>query len=744
LSGTDKKILRIDCGELNNKLEDLVKDLNLQLWNEEDSGHLDFLITNNLENETDDDTQVILMSVDSNPSKKISKNCIAVLDPNLLNHKVGQTYLRRLVGANSSVALEVQFEQEGVAFKNFRLIDPDTQGHYSDLIAKEISKTNLHPVVPRMFFDGVISYFYELQEHKQAHFPVEVDYGAFKDCFIIQMHCSLEKLSHGDLMSAFNEYDSLEPMRGLLSLVASQVDVLDIYTLESTSKLVMSGVWFSKSFKEKTNLQHSILIHDIEKFDPSTYEFKAGEIDLSIQNDQVVESKFIQKIESLSLEDIEKFIFNGSQADGDPGKNIVKGLFLSDEELLRVSGKFEKDESFIRLREGQEVANDEIWRFKKASIIDSIKDKIIVRGRVDLNEIKQIVKDHLSVEDKIANEVLSISDNDTYMTDSNNIQDQAKVVSKGQEHELLLRDAQIHKMKKLIDRMKAEILHLKEDANESLDATPSINYQKVMEFKDLKIQQLEKKNNLLIDEKNSRINGKSEAGENLKLQDENQALHSQVEMLNNRLAQMNENIETRVKQGQEKTIREVEALKRQNKVAHEIMQKFKVEKQKIETELKSCKDELATSHEKIIELSKNGSSGDQIEIELARIQGFLKDEQSRSRSLESELKGAHIELKKHEQKTKFLMAQLENIQKQSISSVQTRSAGSKGSGDRPGARETQLQRLVETMKASEEKANAELISKKDDLNKLKSENTMLQNTLSELRRKLSKYERKAA
>lgn len=742
-----KKTLKIDCEKFQEKLEKIIADLDLKLVSLEVTDGVDFIISTHTNHQLDAQTRLVLLSSENLPVSQISSNCVAVIDPGLLNHKVGQLYLRRLLGANSSVALEVQFESEGVGFKNFRLIDPDSQGHYSDLIAREITKTNIHPVVPRMFFDGVISYLFDLHEKRKINFPVEVDYGAFKDCFVIQMHCALESLSHSELLAAFKEYDPLNPMRGLLSLISAQVDVLDIYTLESTSKLVMTGVWFNADFKSKSDLHTSLLIHDIEKFQPSSYEFKPGEIDVSAKADQTVESQLIQKIEGLQAQDLERFLVKGSPEDEDKTKTVVSGLSLTDDELSKISGKFEEDESFMRIKGGQEVAPEEVWRFKKAAIVEDIKDKIVVKGKVDPAEIQQIVKDHLGINDELANDVLSISQAETYLKshqDESNKPWSPQVSSKGQEHEILLRDAQIHKMKKLIDKMKAEILHLREDTLGELHSGGHLHQDKIMEFKDRKIQQLEKRNEELTEEKNSLSIGSTERGTMLELEEENSALHSQIEVLNSRLSQMNENIEAKVKATQEKTQREIEALKRQNKIAHEVMQKFKSEKQKIEIEYKACKEELAQAHEKIIELGRDGSGDNQLQAEMDRLQAFLKDEQTRSRTLESELKGAHVEVKKHEQKTKFLSAQLENLQKQSLNQVQPRATGVKSNSEKPSAREGQLQRLVETMKANEERANAELIGKKDELNKLKSENTLLQNKLNDLTRKLAKFERKAA
>jgi hypothetical protein len=739
LSQQAKKTLKIESNELKEKLEDLLCDIDLELWNEESKIPPDYLITNQTDPVFDSQTKVILLAAIALPVSKIDKNIIAVLDPGLLKHNVGQTYLKRLLGANSSVALEVQFETDGVGFKNFRLIDPDSQGHYSDMIAREIMKTNIHPVVPRMFFDGAISYLYELHEKNQVNFPVEVDYGAFKDCFVIQMHCSLESLRHHELISSFQSYDPLNPMKGLLSLITAQVDVLDIYTLVSTSKLVMTGVWFNADFKSKIGLCTSLLIHDIEKFEPSSYEFKPEQIDLSINADQSVESQLIQKIEALNASEIEKFLVKGGDGNEQEENTLVKGLALTEDELIKISGKFEEDESFIRIKGGEQATPEEVLRFKKAVLIDEIKEKVVAQGRLDSDKFKQVIKDRLGVQDELANKLLE----DTGSPQANKSWS-PKVESKGKDHEILLRDAQIHKMKKLIDRMKSEILLLKEENCDSINPILAYQKDKINDYKDNKIAALAKRNEDLVEEKNSLSIGNTDRSAMAELESENDALNSQLEVLNQRLSQMNENIDVRIKQGQEKLLREIEALKRQNKIAHDVMQKFKSEKQQLELSYKATKDELALAHEKIIEIGNNGSVDNQMGIEIKRVQEFLKQEQVRSRALEAELKNAQVEVKKHEQKTKFLQAQLENLQKQATSQVQTRATGARNGADKPSGREAQLQRLVETMKANEEKVSSELIGKKDELNKLKSESTLLQNKLNEAIRKLSKYEKKAA
>jgi hypothetical protein len=690
---------------------------------------------------------IILIANDVDSKECITQGITACLSEDLLEHTIGKTYFKRLLGISSSLSLEVQFEDEGVSFRNFRLTGPENQGYYSDIIAKEIRKTQIHPVIPRIYFDSLMTYLHELNKKSKISFPIEVDFGAFKDAFVVQVHCSMRDLTRDQILSSFGDYNLMNPMKGILSLISNQVDVLDIYSLERSSRLVMTAVWFNQEFKSTVNLSSSVLIHHVENFEPSQYQPSKESLSWAGESSQNFESQAIQKIEGLKLEEMARMVIGGSVTEEEVA-NWINGVSIDEDEIQRVKGRIDEDDTFVRIKEGQELSAEEKWKFKKMAMIASLKDKITIKGGLESEEeLKQVIKDHLGIaEEKLDDVVIAKK---APPADESDLWVDQRTDDQRVHHEVLKRDAQIHKMKKLIDRMKDELngkTKTESGSNLSDEYLEQVkeSHDRLLKNKDKKIESLIKRNEELVQERLNKNLSDSERTAFETLKKDYDKLQDQLDMANQRLTQMSENHDEKVKGQTERLSREVEQYKKQNKTAHEIMQKFKREKQKLEEELSLLRSDEIGLKAKVQDFQKDqSSSGQGLEKDLDELKLALQEEKDKGRALEDELKQAQIALKKFEQKAKFLQAQLETAQKAAAGATQVR--GSMGNGTKGSThKEAQLSKLVESLKIAEQKLNADLTAKKDEANKLKSENTALNNKLVELERRVQKYEKKAA
>lgn len=709
----------------------------------------DILIISSLEQRNEKFNQTILISETVPAHQALHYGLIGVLHPRLLDHIIGQTYFSRLLGQNSSLALEVQFEDEGVGFRNFRLLNNRGQGHYSDLVSREIEKTSIHPVVPRLFLDSIMTYLFELGKKKRVSFPIEVDYGAFKDSFVVQIHCSMDNLKRENILESFGDYDPLSPMKGILSLVSKQVDVLDIYSLERSSRLVMTGVWFDHRFKKNSNLHPSVLLHHIEKFEASRLSEAHSKISLGASPMRSFEREAIKRIEGMSLEEMAKVVLGGGPSE-EEARQWIGGVNIEDDEIHRVQGRFDEDDFFVRIKEGKEVTPEEKWKFKKAVMLEDLKEKFLIKGeQVDIDEVKQIVRNHLDLGEESLDELIRVeSSNDIQTEQESEIWVDDRSDAQRIDHEILKRDAQIHKMKGLIDRMKAELqqkggqlIGMEGDSSDYIEQLKQKN-ERLLKAKDKQIASLTKRNEMLVNDKLGSSLDESERVHFNNLKKEFENTKYQLEMANKRLAQLSENIEDKVKNHTVRLEREVESYKKQNLVAHEVIQKFKLEKAQVEEELQDSRSTEAKLRNDLNEVRKEQGGGEASAEENEKLKSKLEKEQQRAKALGDELKASQLALKKFEQKTKFLQAQIDSAQRAAAKAVGLRSGkGGEGAGDKRGQH---FQKMIDSLKQTEEKLQSDLALKKDEANKLKSENQALTNKLADLERRLARYEKKAA
>lgn len=748
---TNKKIIRVT----NDKLLELIKGFipssmfELVVSNEEIQEEA-FLVTSSYSDCEETMTPSLLIGPFEGDSSNfiLNSKIKAVLDPKCLKHKVGETFFLRVLGLSSSLGLETQFESSGVSFRNFRLMDAFSQGHYSDLIVTEAVKVGVHQVVPRVYFNSVFTYLCELQSKKKVDFPIEVDYGAFKDCFVIQIHCSYEDINKEMILGSFHNYETTTPLKGLLKLVSHQTDILDIYCLESSKRLVMTGVWFNSKFKGVSGISPSIMVHHIPNFKLASDQLSANPVRFAGNTKGSPEAILIDKIENLELKDVAQKIF-GKDLTPEETEQWVRGLTVDEEDFVRVQGRFEVDDSFIRIKEGQPVTDEEMWKFKKSAIIARLEEKIVVNGSIQEcpQDFKQIIKNQLGIQDDQVDIVLDTDHVETYLPGENlkQLWSENKREDFKKDHEILKRDAQIHKMKGLIDRMKAE---LSSRASMPMGSSASAmeaaleSHERLVDSKNKKIESLEKRVDNLIQNRLEQDLDQSERQAFNETIKENENLKNQLEAANKRLTAINENIEAKTKQQTERLTREVDGFKKQNQIAHQFMQASKKEKLNFENEIATLKTENASLIERLSQL-ETAEQNSNLETELQEKDQLLKDSLNKIRQLEDEVKKSSLAIKKFDQKNKFLTSQLEIAQKAAAGHVGVK--GQKGNPERAQqVREEKMQKVLDSLKANEDRLNSEIALKKEELHKLKSENTALQNKLNEQEKKISKFEKQAA
>lgn len=484
-----------------------------------------------------------------------------------------------------------------------------------------------------------------------------------------------------------------------------------------------------------------------ENFDEDAWKVKRAEIVEKIK-DEVTEIK--SQGRNVVEDDIIRVVSSGLSADPEDVKTVVKGLV---EEVLSKDWVFKADESNIIKAERTVVKGN-----SRQAKIDETKRKIeeayenaeeTYEGSF-LDKKKKKIEEAYERSSEIENEKTKQLE-EAFARSFH--EEQPKTVQEmGPVNQDNKQEQQIVRMKKIMEQMKAEIMRLRSKAEASKELenvvneeqSPEIgdlkralvksietaklkekmtsqlkeNYDKILQVKDEKVKSLEDRIEQLKEEySESAVFANEEKLE--KLEAENKSLMARLELANRKINIISDNMNKHDSDAITKKDKEIATLKSNIQMAQSFMEKYKNERNEFEIKLMEEKEKfIKLRDEKPVAMA---STKDQ-EKDLA-----LSILTSEKKSLEEKFKVQTLELKKMEQKLKFALAQVEeNIKKKGASA-----AGPSNKGN-----EIHVKQL--------EKANAELADKKKDIIKFKAENSLLNNKIAELERKLANSEKKAA
>lgn len=543
--------------------------------------------------------------------------------------------------------------------------------------------------------------------------------------------------------------DEIEP-KELMSLVLGDVDeYLTHYPRqEAVSEIDEEVRRFILKLLQDENLYNGI----------SDYMTKIANSNLDPQVEQ------IQRILSgKTLDDLEEVIrIKGVTENLSEESTLVKGwLPENDDEEVRIKGVTDT------------VRNNEKWAVKRTEISEKIQEEItriksegrnifqddIIRvvskevGADDPN-VAIIIKD--IVEEAISSELTKTSKLEEAFA-LKFISEQANIKDDGNKPKA---EAQVLRMKKVIEQMKAEMLKLKEENvalkmeeklqgladttslevinlkkalgnaieinknKEKISEKLKSDLDKVVKSKDEKIAMLETRiEQIKEDYSKSSEHANLERLEQLKA--ENKGLAVRLELANRKINIISDNMDKQDNEANAKKDKEIQTLKASMQLAQTFIEKYKIEKAELE-------NKIILEQEKLIKLRDEKSSGalnaKDNEKDLA-----LSNLVAEKKALEDKFKLHIMDSKKMEQKLKFTMAQLEDLQKKKSATSSTTSKGS----------EIYIKQLELANSKLADAAN-ELSDKKKELHKLKQENGLLNTKLAELERKLNIADKKAS
>jgi hypothetical protein len=420
------------------------------------------------------------------------------------------------------------------------------------------------------------------------------------------------------------------------------------------------------------------------------------------------------------------------------------------------------------------------WRSAKSDIVEEVRkraEKLKESGKSleDLSaEVSSIVSEKLNIEDSDSEALskgLFENASERFVTNKDigpgngGEATRNRLENEKLKQDITKKDGQLVRMKRLIDSMKRELSIQKEISSETQnETTPSdtpssenslnfnveVNKLKAeVERRDKQIDQLKK--NLEITHQNGSVVSSSsstdlsELAETVavnpnvvkNLESEVKRLQSQLSVAQNRVDSISQRAESDKELSNNRASNETKVFREKIAKSQEIISKFQAENsdfQKQIFELKKQKEEFENKANLL-------ASNDSVE-QLKAKEKELSDVTKAAKQIEDKFRAANLQIKKLEQKNKFITAQAQEAAKKV-----KKSAGKSGAGQvdpKSAHKIKQLERMNDKLKGSSKKFEQELTVKKKEVHQGKLENNTLKLKIDELERKLSKLDKKAA
>jgi hypothetical protein len=201
---------------------------------------------------------------------KVKTSPCAFINEEVLEWDIPALIAKRFFQGESAVNPESGFN--GVLQKNssLKITREFSGGLITDEVAKFASDNKVSPVQVRSYLNSILSFLEYLRISDHAGFPVDLDFGVSKDSFYIQANCPVEEIYIENFLESTKEASLKNPFVSLLEDSVKKTDLLEIYTLSSSRKLVLTACWVKNPNYIRKNNSPSLLIHQVSSFKSSS------------------------------------------------------------------------------------------------------------------------------------------------------------------------------------------------------------------------------------------------------------------------------------------------------------------------------------------------------------------------------------------------------------------------------------------------------------------------------------------
>ncbi len=410
-----------------------------------------------------------------------------------------------------------------------------------------------------------------------------------------------------------------------------------------------------------------------------------------------------------------------------------------------------------------DLSDNEKWEIKRTEIktkIDEEAKKILTEGRsvvvedlinVVTGELKADVDDVKKIVNVIIEEVVT---NDLVLSKKLENAFEQKILSTPRiDHEREKMEAQIQKMKKVILHLKNEVIKAQTPIIVEKTLPPSetddtvrlrsalIKSINVIKAKDISIERMKEEFEVISRNKDYKIETLEIRVENMQknlqkqrdlsneekaieLEAENRNLLARLEVANKKIENISSNFDNHENEVIAKKDREIDVLKSSISKTQSIIERLKQDRIQYEAKI----NELQINYTKLKE-EQQSSSPVALKQDLLDRDNIIQTLSNEKKLFDERLRAQGLELKKAEQKLKFVTSQMESLSKKKGGPTKGTEAHTK-----------QIEQL--TSRAAE--ISADLTEKKKEIHKLKQENFVMSTKMAELEKKLSYLDKKAS
>lgn len=530
-----------------------------------------------------------------------------------------------------------------------------------------------------------------------------------------------------------------------------------------------------KSLSSFTKVDKSIVIKALKE----DLFYEALKDNVQIIEDSINEDEYLDSVLS-SLENLDEneavFALNGQRFT---------------EDVTIVSGDFdEKDDTKTVIKGVTQSIGKDVWKVKQLNVVEKVRGQINdLRGRGASkeeinNRIKSIVEAELGVDESAGQSFIKYINEDANegsfeeVASQNIVDIRAKLELEKTKKSLRTRDAQIGKMKKLIDTMKDEISLLrKETGTTEVLVKTSVNEDSLIEeatiakeeneilktelselkkeSKNIEIQkdrEIEKIQNEIFEYKKEieTLRKRSETQQNeintstvntkesIQIEKENKSLSLQVDSLKNKINFLMESRKSA--QSSNVGIKEFEVLKENYSKKEKEVDAFQKENSKLNMIIKDLEKKVSISETNLGKVKDQSSEVKAAEAKLKAKDIEVEKYKKERLAFEEKLKEMQVEVKKQEVKMKFMAAQAEGAKSQNGQS----SGGANPQDQKLAQLAKKLENDNKRLQMAAKKVSDELTEKKAELNKLKMDKKTSESKVRDLERKLAVLSKKVA
>ncbi len=196
--------------------------------------------------------------IDSDEKKVDGQNCLLLQDKTKItwnpgvvglvqsahiNHPALEYLIERAITQSFSIDMNESYEDFDKEVFNYRYIDPFEEGEIGDVIAQKILDAGFDPLAFRSFHTALMGYFAHHVKRKSFQLPIEIQLGLFQGCVVVQVMAGSEVFTVEQIEESFKESDVNNLYQSLLRQCFESCHILDISKIESSSKVMFTGIW---------------------------------------------------------------------------------------------------------------------------------------------------------------------------------------------------------------------------------------------------------------------------------------------------------------------------------------------------------------------------------------------------------------------------------------------------------------------------------------------------------------------